>query len=65
MKAIVTGQSGFIGGALTKRLIEMGWEVSEELNKDATDILEAIFFEDEDKYDEYDKFLLLIKNIYQ
>ena len=28
MKALVTGATGFLGGALTRRLQKMGWQVT-------------------------------------
>ena len=31
---VITGRSGFIGSALNKRLLSMGWEVHEELRPD-------------------------------
>lgn len=34
-KATITGIDGFIGKALAKRLVSMGWEVSPVLNKDS------------------------------
>lgn len=34
MKAVITGIGGFIGSALSKRLIDLGWSVHEELRPD-------------------------------
>lgn len=34
MKCVITGSSGFIGGALKQRLLEMGWEVYETMRPD-------------------------------
>jgi len=34
MKCTITGMHGFIGSALNKRLLEMGWETYEELRPD-------------------------------
>ena len=34
MRAVITGMSGFLGSALNKRLLGMGWETFEELRPD-------------------------------